>query len=170
MNAVAAHKEHLEKLLEDLSSESVVSGITFVALVNAYITRLDMNGSELNAHVTPPPAHTDRELTYGTNIDSKLRPLLRATESFKTARRVFPEISRCGPQTSTGRLPAAATWQTARAPNSLPGQRTLIDAKQEIKHEDVKETKSEFRSSSQNRSAPDDLSGKPKYLFRGMVK
>jgi len=51
------------------------------------------------------------------------------------------------------------------------GQRTLIDVKQHVKHEDgVKEIKSESRSSSQNRSASDNFRGKPKYLFRGVVK
>jgi len=35
MNAIAAHKDELEQLLEDLSSDRVVSGITFVALVDA---------------------------------------------------------------------------------------------------------------------------------------
>jgi hypothetical protein len=83
MNAIDAHKDELEKLLDDLSSDRVVSGITFVALVDAYITRLDTNCSDLNACVTPPPAQTDSELTYGTNIDSKLRALLRATQTSK---------------------------------------------------------------------------------------
>jgi hypothetical protein len=79
MNAIAAHKDELEKLLEDLSSDRVVSGIMFVALVNAYISRLDTNCSDIRASVNPPPAQIDGELRYGTNIDSELRALLRAT-------------------------------------------------------------------------------------------
>jgi hypothetical protein len=79
MNAIAAHKDELEKLLEDLSSDRVVSGIPFVALVDAYITRLDTNCSDTSVRVNPPPAQINGELTYGTNIDSKLRALLRAT-------------------------------------------------------------------------------------------
>jgi hypothetical protein len=79
MNAIAAHKDELEELLEDLSSDGVVSGITFVACVDAYIARLYTNCSDLSARVSPPPAQIDGELTYGTNIDSKLRALLRAT-------------------------------------------------------------------------------------------
>ena len=43
MNAFAAHKDELEKLLENLSRDTLVSGITFVALVDAYIIRLDTN-------------------------------------------------------------------------------------------------------------------------------
>jgi hypothetical protein len=117
MNAIAAHKDELEKLLEDLSSDRVISGITFVALVDAYITRLDTNCSDISARVTPPPAQTDSELTYGTNIDSKLRALLRATQNFKTARRVLSKTSRCGPQASAGCLPAAAAWRTVQASN-----------------------------------------------------
>ena len=100
MNAIAAHKDELEKLLENLSGDTAVSGITFVALVNAYVARLDINCPDISARVNPPPARINGELTYGTNIDSELRTLLRATYNFRTPRRAFPTISRCGPQTS----------------------------------------------------------------------
>ena len=79
MNAIAAHKDELKKLLEDLSSDRVVLGIGFVAFLDAYITRLDTNCSDISARVDPPPAQTNGELIYGTNIDSELRALLRAT-------------------------------------------------------------------------------------------
>jgi hypothetical protein len=79
MNSIAAHKDELKKLLEDLSNHRAVSGIGFVAFVDAYITRLDTNCSDISARVDPPPAQINGELTYGTNIDSELRALLRAT-------------------------------------------------------------------------------------------
>ncbi len=41
MNGIAAHKDELERLLENLSGDTGVLGITFVALLDAYITRLD---------------------------------------------------------------------------------------------------------------------------------
>jgi hypothetical protein len=170
MNAIAAHKDELEKLLEDLSSERVVSGITFVEWVDAYITRLDTNCSDITARVTPSPAQTDSELTNGTNIDSKLRALLRATQNFKTAPRVLSKTARCSRQTSARCLSATATRRTVQASNLLSRQRTLIDVKQQVKHEDGVKIKSNSRSSSQKRSAPDNVRGKPKYLFRGMVK
>ena len=132
MNAIAAHKDELKKLLEDLSSDRVVSGITFVALVDAYITRLDTNCSDISVRVNPPPAQINGELTHGTNIDSKLRALLRATQNFKTARRAFPKISRCGPQASAGCLPAAAAGRTFQASSAFPGQRPLIDVDQRV--------------------------------------
>ena len=72
-NAISAHKDELEKLLEDLSGDIAVSGITFVAVVDAYIARLDANSSGIRASVNPPPAQIDGGLTYGTNIDPKLR-------------------------------------------------------------------------------------------------
>jgi hypothetical protein len=78
MNAIAAHKDELKKMLVHLSNR-VVSGMTFVALVDAYITRLDTNCSDISARVDPPPAQINVKLTYGTNIDSKLRALLCAT-------------------------------------------------------------------------------------------
>ena len=43
MNAIDAHKDELKKLLENLSDNTAVSGITFVAFLDAYITRLDTN-------------------------------------------------------------------------------------------------------------------------------
>ena len=90
MNATAAHKHELQKLLEDLSSDTLVSGITFVALVDAYIMRLDTNFPDTRRRANPSPAQIDGELKYGTNIDSKLRALLRATQNFKTEGRVLP--------------------------------------------------------------------------------
>ena len=101
MNAIAAHKDELKKMLVHLSNR-VVSGMTFVALVGAYITRLDANCPDISARFSPPPGQKDGGLTYGTNIDSKLCALLRATYNFKTPRRAFPKISRCSPQASAG--------------------------------------------------------------------
>jgi hypothetical protein len=155
MNAIAAHKEDLEELFDDLSAYRLVPGITFVTLLNAYITRVD----------------TDTELTYGPNIDSNLRALLRAAQNFQTARRVLPENSHCGTPTSAGSLPATTAQRTLRASSPLPGQRTLIDVKDQAKRENgVEKNNSDSRSLSPNRSAPDTCRGKPKYLFHGRVK
>src|SRR5438132_478167 len=41
MNAIDAHKDELEKLLANLPRDTAVSGMDFVALLDAYITRLD---------------------------------------------------------------------------------------------------------------------------------
>ena len=49
MNPAAAHKDELKKLLENLSGDTAVSGITFVASLDAYITGLDTNCSDINA-------------------------------------------------------------------------------------------------------------------------
>jgi len=64
MNAIAAHKDELKKLFENLSGNSAVSGITFVAFLDAYITRLDTNCSDISARVNPPPAQINREVTW----------------------------------------------------------------------------------------------------------
>jgi hypothetical protein len=64
MTATAAHKDELEKLLEDLSGDIVVSRITFVALLDAYITRLDANCPEISAGFNPPSAQIKGELTW----------------------------------------------------------------------------------------------------------
>jgi len=64
MNAIAAHKDALEGLLVKLSSSSAVSGIGFVALLDAYITRLDTNWSDISARVNLPPAQINGELTW----------------------------------------------------------------------------------------------------------
>ena len=54
MNPVAAHKDELKKLLENLSGDTAVSGITFVASLDAYIARLGTNCSDIKARVNPP--------------------------------------------------------------------------------------------------------------------
>ena len=63
MNAIAAHKDALEGLLMDLSGNTAVSRIGFVALLDAYITRLDTNCLDVSARVNPPPAQINGELT-----------------------------------------------------------------------------------------------------------
>jgi hypothetical protein len=64
MNAIAAHKDELRKLLENLSGDIAVSEITFVALLDAYITCLDKNCSDIRAGGSAPPAQINRELTW----------------------------------------------------------------------------------------------------------
>jgi hypothetical protein len=132
MNATAAYKDELQKLLEDLSSDRLVLGITFVALVDAYIIRLDTNCPDISARVNPLAAQIDGELTYGANIDSKLRAVLRATQNSKTARRVFPKISRYCSQASAGYSFAAAARRTFPAATAFPGQWPLTDLGQRV--------------------------------------
>jgi len=62
MNAIAAHRHELERLLENLSGDIAFSKISFLALVDAYITRLDTNCSDISARVSPPPARINEEL------------------------------------------------------------------------------------------------------------
>jgi hypothetical protein len=62
MNAIAAHKHELERLISDLSGDIAFSEINFVALLDAYITRLDANCPDISACVSPPPARIDGEL------------------------------------------------------------------------------------------------------------
>src|SRR6266568_5124829 len=58
MNPIVAHKDELRKLLENLSGDTAVSGITFMASLDAYIACLDTNCSDISARVNPPPAQT----------------------------------------------------------------------------------------------------------------
>src|ERR1044071_7977381 len=106
VNAIAAHKDELQKLLGDLSSHTVIPGITFLTLVDAYIMRLDTNCPDTSRRRNPPSMQIDGDLRYGTNIEAKLRALLRATRNFKAAGRVFPKISSCGPHAGAGPSPA----------------------------------------------------------------
>jgi hypothetical protein len=62
VNAILAHKNELERLLIDLSGDIAVSEMNFAALVDAYITRLDTNCSDISARVSPPPAQINGEL------------------------------------------------------------------------------------------------------------
>jgi hypothetical protein len=125
MNATAAHKDELEKLLEDLSRDTLVLGMTFVALVDAYIIRLDTNCPDISARVNPSTAQIDGELIYGTDVDSKLCALLRATYNFRPARRAFPQISGSGSPASEYSA-AADAQRTFQASTAFPRQRPLI--------------------------------------------
>src|SRR5204862_3816521 len=89
------------------------------------IARLDANPSGIS--VNPPPGQIDGELTYGTNIDSKLRALLHAAQNFNESYRTFQEVSRCGPKANAGCSPAADARRTYQASGSLPRQRPLSD-------------------------------------------
>jgi hypothetical protein len=64
MNAISAHKDELKKLLENLPGDTAVSGIRFVASLDAYIGRLDTNRSDIRAHANPSPPQTTGELTW----------------------------------------------------------------------------------------------------------
>ena len=64
MNPIAAHKDELKKLIENLSGDTAVSGIGFVASLDAYIARLGMNCSDIKARVNPLPAQMNGELTW----------------------------------------------------------------------------------------------------------
>jgi len=57
MNPLAAHKDELKKLLENLSGDTAVSGIGLVASLDAYITRLDTNCSDIRPRVNPIRRH-----------------------------------------------------------------------------------------------------------------
>lgn len=62
MNAIAAHKDELKKLFENLSGDITVSQVTFVTLVDAYITRVDANRPDINVRLNPPPTQVNEEL------------------------------------------------------------------------------------------------------------
>ena len=64
MNAIAAHKDELNKLLENLSGDTAGSGTGFVTFLDAYITHLDTDRSDISARVNPPPAQIKGELTW----------------------------------------------------------------------------------------------------------
>jgi len=53
MNPLAAHKDELKKLLEELSDDTAVSEIGLVASLDSYITRLDTTCSDIRTRVNP---------------------------------------------------------------------------------------------------------------------
>jgi hypothetical protein len=62
LNATALHKDELEKLLVNLSQDTALSGRGFVALLDAYITRLDANCPDVGARVNLSRAQIDRRI------------------------------------------------------------------------------------------------------------
>ena len=64
INPVAAHKEELERLLINLSGNAAVSSMGVVALLNSYITRLEMRCSDLRAQIEPQPGPQTENLKW----------------------------------------------------------------------------------------------------------
>ena len=64
MNAIAAHRHELERLLKDLSGDIAFSEINFVTSVDAYITRLDTNFPDISAGVNPSQRDINGELRW----------------------------------------------------------------------------------------------------------
>ena len=60
MDAISAHKDELERLLVNLSLDAAVSGIGSVALLDAYIARLD---TQLHGH--------QRQRRYGAGANKR---------------------------------------------------------------------------------------------------
>ena len=106
MNDIAAHKDELQKLLEDLSSDRLVSRITFAALLNAYIARLDAKCLDITALVSirrqrkqmenqhlEPTSTQSRMRYYAQDTTSQQRIALFRTFS-AAARRQAPDVRR----------------------------------------------------------------------------
>ena len=62
MNPTAVHKDEPKKLLENLSGDTAVSGIGFVASLDAYFTRLDTNCLDISARVNLSRAQINRRI------------------------------------------------------------------------------------------------------------
>ena len=92
MNSIDAHKDELERLLMNLSHETVVSGMAFVTLLDVYIGRLDTNCSD-SAHSLIRHNRKSVENQHGTNIDSELRAILRSTYNCKGSRCILSKFS-----------------------------------------------------------------------------
>jgi hypothetical protein len=91
LNAIALHKDELEKLLVNLSHDTAVSGTGFVALVDAYITRLDANCPDISARVNPRPAEINRR----TNMEPTLtQNYVLYYAQHKTSKRCTPLFQR----------------------------------------------------------------------------
>ena len=93
MNSISAHKHELERLISDLSGDIAFSEINFVALVDAYITRLDANCPDISAYVTPPLARISGELNMEPTLTQNCalyyvqhRPLKRRAALFREFR------------------------------------------------------------------------------------
>jgi len=68
MNAIAAHKDELKKLLENLSGNGAISGIGFVAFVDAYITCLDTNCSDISRPHQSAASANKRRINMGPTL------------------------------------------------------------------------------------------------------
>ena len=75
MNAVTVHKHELQRLLAHLSRDRLVLRVTFVALLDAYVARLEVKCLDLRARVSIPRQRKemhDRHL-QSTSMRGRLR-------------------------------------------------------------------------------------------------
>jgi hypothetical protein len=121
-------KDELKKLLEDLSDDSAASGIAFVILVDAYISPLDANCSDIAGHINLPRAQ------HRTNIDSQLRALHAQYKTSELRVALFERV--CAAARKQVRdLQAADGRRTFRASSALPGQLAAERRRQKIHRE-----------------------------------
>src|SRR5256885_890670 len=93
MNAIDAHKGELERLLTNLCRDTAVSGTAFLALLDAYVIRLDNDCSD-SVHALIQRRCRSTGNQHGTDSHSELRPVLRATYNSKTACSIVPKFWR----------------------------------------------------------------------------
>ena len=127
MNGIAAHRHELERLLKDLSGDIAFSGITFVTLVDAYITRLDANCLDISADVNPVPAYMNRRIKIEPTLTQNCALYYAQHESSKPRASFFQRFR------AAARKQAPETYQqliarhTFQAATVSPRQRPLSD-------------------------------------------
>jgi hypothetical protein len=110
INDIAAHKDELQKLLEDLASDRLVSRRTFAALVNAYIARLDADSLDIVARVSIrrqrkqmenkhlQPASTQSRMRYYEQHTTSGQPIALFHRFRAAARKQAPGLRRRSPR------------------------------------------------------------------------
>ena len=127
MNAIAAHRHELERLLKDLSGDIAFSGITFVTLVDTYITRLEANCPDISAGVNPVPAHMNRRIKIEPTLTQNCALYYAQHKSSKPRASFFQRFRAAAPQANAGNLSAIDARHTFQAATVSPRQRPLSD-------------------------------------------
>jgi len=83
---------NLKRLLKDLSGNIAFSEINFLALVDAYITRLDTNCSDVSARVSPSPARINKELNMEPTLTQNCALYTRNIQLQNAAPRFFQDF------------------------------------------------------------------------------
>ncbi len=127
MNAIAAHRHELERLLKDLSGDIAFSGITFVTLVDAYITRLDANCPDISAGVNPVPAQINRRIKMEPTLTQNCALYYAQHKSSKPGACFFQRFRAAARKQAPEYLSAIDARHTFQAATVSPRQRPLSD-------------------------------------------
>ena len=112
MNSIDAHKDELERLLDELVGRHSVSETTFVTLLDVYIGRVDTNCSDIGALIDPPPIANQRRINMEPTLTQNCALYYVQHTTLGTSGCTLSKFSQGGPQGTPDHSMAIARYGT----------------------------------------------------------